>query len=66
MPQLNKILDNLIEYLNVSELKDLCFRLQISYDNLNDSTRNDKARKLVEYCHRHGLVDKLVQECRLI
>jgi hypothetical protein len=50
---------------NLSELKDLCFDLKINYENIAGETLNDKARELVAYCNRRGLLQSLVEQCTL-
>lgn len=46
---------------SLSEIKDLCFRLGISHEDIPGSTRRDKARELVLYCERHGRLPELAQ-----
>lgn len=43
------------------DLRDLAFDLAIEYDDLPGATRKDKARELVVYCHRRGLLPELKQ-----
>ncbi len=49
---------------NKSELRNLCFDLDVLYENLPGDTIDDKARELVDYCNRHDLLPKLVELCR--
>jgi hypothetical protein len=42
-----------------SELRDLVFDLGLDYDNLPGDNKAGKARELVAYCDRHGLIDEL-------
>ena len=49
---------------NESELHDLCFRLDIEYENLNGQTKSDKARELVTFHDRRGLRNKLINQSR--
>ena len=55
--------DQLRQMLGVSlgeiELRDLCFRLEIDYENLPGETKADKARELIAYCERHGRLPEL-------
>src|SRR4029453_7991392 len=44
-----------------SELKTLCFDLDISYENLPGSSKADRARELVAYCERHACTRTLIQ-----
>lgn len=50
----------LAEYFSLSELRDLCFKLNIEYENLSGEGKDDKARALVEHAQRHGLFDTVV------
>ena len=56
--ELHKIL---ITYFNESELRDLCFRLDIDYEELPGSTKSDKARELITYAERNGRYEELVR-----
>lgn len=47
---------------NVSELQALCFVLEIDYDDLPGETKTDKARELVQYADRHGIMARLVAQ----
>jgi hypothetical protein len=48
---------------DVEELKTLCFKLNINYDTLPAEGLAGKARELVAYCRRRGMVDVLILEC---
>ncbi len=58
--KLRRILDT---HFNVGELRDLCFDLDIKYDNLSGDGKKEKARELIEYCERHGRITELVKTC---
>ena len=45
----------LVRHFNLPELKDLCFELGISYEELPYSTISEFARELILYCERHSL-----------
>lgn len=45
---------------NESELRDLCFRLQLDCENVAGQTKRDKIRELVLHTQRHGTLDELV------
>jgi hypothetical protein len=47
-----------------SELRDLCFDLNIDYENLPGQGKGDRARELVEYVRRHKRIAELVKEVR--
>lgn len=59
-----KLSDQIAEYFNAEELKDLCFRLGISYDNLAGETNAGRARELTDYCRRRGRINDLMDTCR--
>lgn len=54
-----KLLQILETHFNESELRHLCFLLEIDYENLPGQTKQDKVRELVTYSERHGLSKKL-------
>ena len=47
---------------NDSELRDLCFELDIDYEDLPGDSQSAKARELVLYARRHGLLAQLVEK----
>jgi hypothetical protein len=49
----------LIKYFNDSELRALCFELNVEYEDLGGTSRSAKALELVTYCERHGLTPQL-------
>jgi tetratricopeptide (TPR) repeat protein len=53
---LYQILD---KYYNEQELKDLCFKLDVQYDNLAGEGKADKARELITYMERRGQLREL-------
>ncbi len=63
MNQLN-LRDQLASYFSESELNDLCFDLNIDYENLPDQTKLEKARELIIYCQRHGRMADLMARCQ--
>lgn len=56
--------DQLVKYFNDNELNDLCFDLNIDYQNIPGQTKQDKARELITYCQRHHLLDDLTKRCQ--
>jgi hypothetical protein len=56
--KLNQIL---IDHFDDDELQDLCFDLNIDYQNLIGRGKSGKARELVRYSERHGLTYDLVE-----
>jgi hypothetical protein len=55
---------NVIEYFDESDLRDICFDMDIDYENLLGQSKRDKARELVAYCERSHRISELVQKCR--
>jgi hypothetical protein len=53
-------------HFNESELQTLCFDLSIDYENLEGNTKDEKARELVIYCQRNGLLPKLLLQCQQV
>lgn len=49
---------------NIEELNNLCFDLNIEYEELRGVTRSGKARELVAYMSRLDRIYELVTECR--
>ena len=56
--------DQITEYFNAEELADLIFLLNIGDGHIGGATNAARARELVSYCRRHGLIDELVAVCR--
>ncbi len=46
---------------SLAELQDLCFELEIDYEDLPGEGQSAKARELVTYCKRRGLLAALVE-----
>jgi len=46
---------------SLAELQDLCFELEIDYEDLPGEGQSAKARELVSYCKRRGLLAALVE-----
>ena len=55
---------NITTYFNASELRNLCFDLNVDYDNLQGEGKGDKARELVAYMERHERISELVEACK--
>ncbi len=45
---------------NDSELRDLCFRLNVDYEDVEGREKRDKARELVTMMNRHGRLPELI------
>jgi hypothetical protein len=46
-------------------VKDLCFDLDIDFDNLPGETKKDIVRELVVYCEQHGRLEELASVCAM-
>ena len=55
---------NLDDYFNETELRNLCFDMGIDYEGLSSGGKADKARELIAHCERHARVDELEHRCR--
>jgi tetratricopeptide (TPR) repeat protein len=54
----------LVDLFNVSELHDLCFDLDIDYEQLEGEDKAGRARALILYCERHDHLPELEAACR--
>ena len=54
-----KLYEFILDHYSLGELKDLCFYLNVVYDDLDGGARKDKARELVEYMARRRRLDDL-------
>jgi hypothetical protein len=59
-----KLRQNLVAVFNDSELRDLCFDMNVDYESLNGENKADKARELIAFCERRQSVPDLVARCR--
>ena len=59
-----KVLELIRQHFSDDELRDLCYRLGVNYEDLPAAGKAGKARELVDYAERHGLVSDLVATCR--
>ncbi len=57
---LPEILERLDWQLNERELRELCFKLRVDYENLASGGKKDKARELIDFLERRGRVDELL------
>jgi hypothetical protein len=58
----SKLRKILVEQFNESEMRDLCFDLNIDHEMLLRETKGDLARELVSYCERHDVSNHLVKK----
>lgn len=56
----NKLLHILTTRFNLSELRTLCFEMNIDYENLAGEGKVDKARELVAYLNRYHRLPELI------
>lgn len=54
----------LVDYFNESELRTLCFDLEVNYESLLGDTIGDKARELILYLRRRDLIQRLLNLCK--
>ncbi len=54
----------LIGHFNEGELRTLCFKLGVEYEDLPPGGRSDKARELITYMERHGRLQALISACQ--
>lgn len=59
-----KLRQLLITHFNNSELRDLYFDLGVSYDDVEGTTKGDKARELIAFCQRHRRLLELQEFCQ--
>ncbi len=60
---LSKFRERIEASYNLEEIRTLCQDLGINHENIPGATSTEKARELVEYANRHGLLGKLVEIC---
>lgn len=59
--QIAHLLHVLDRFFDAGEIENLAFRLNVDFDNLRGGTKNEKARALIAYLDRRGLIDSLVE-----
>lgn len=65
MPSLNvQLRDAITKYFDLDEVRDLCFELDVTYDDLAGDTLSEKARELVLYFDRRQDVTALLGACK--
>lgn len=53
-------------FFDASELRDLCFDLEIDYENIFGNKKSDKARELVKHMERRGQIILLYHQVRRV
>lgn len=60
----NALLEKLVLYFSLEELKTLSFRLNIDYEQVGVVNKEQFAREIITFCERRGLVTELLRQCR--
>ena len=58
------LMESLNRHFNKGELKTLCFELGVDYDDLPGEGKAEKARELVAYVDRHGMLERFIVRCQ--
>ena len=58
-----KLLKLLTQYFNTNELMDLCFTLNIDFDDLPGASKESQVRELLQHLSRRGRIGELVRLC---
>jgi len=58
------VLDGLIHYYSIEDLRTLCLRLGVDYDSLAQANRDVLARELLSFMRRDGRLSDLIHELR--
>lgn len=59
----NHLFDLLRKHIDDNELRTLCFRLEVKYEDLDGNTFTNKVISLIQYCERHKRLYDLIQAC---
>jgi hypothetical protein len=59
-----KLLDTIDQSFNKDELKEVCFRLRVDFDNLPGETKRAQARELIQHFMRLNNLPALLAACR--
>jgi DNA-binding LacI/PurR family transcriptional regulator len=59
-----ELLETLRNYFDDSELRDICFSLNVDYQSLPGASKGDKARELITFLERRERISELVETCR--
>lgn len=61
------LLNELCRHFSMDEFYELCFFLKIDHESVALSkNKRDFARKLIEYCQRHGYLQELIEQCHFL
>ena len=61
-----QLTEKIRQHFNEDELREICFRLKIGYEDLPGSGRAWKARELVLFCERKKRLEELTTACNQI
>lgn len=61
--KLSYLYQKMVRHFDISELQNLCFELNVDYENLNGLNKSDKCRELITYLQRRGRLDDLIEIC---
>ena len=59
-----QLFDQMLAVFNEEDIRELCFRLNIAYDDLNGQNRRAKTISLVEHCHQTNRTAELIVLCQ--
>ena len=63
LSQFDELHQLIYRHFNKPDVRDLCYRLDIKYDDLSAGTLNNKIWQLIDHCHRHGRTSELIGLC---
>ena len=58
------LLENLVRYFSINDLRTISFELGLDYENLKGDTKQVLARELISYCEHRGQIPDLVAVCK--
>ncbi|MCW1969080.1 MAG: hypothetical protein KIH69_013295 [Anaerolineae bacterium] len=61
IPGRRLLFDLICKYFTLEDLKILCFKMYIDYENIPNTTLDGKVSELIKYCERYELVPQLVE-----
>ena len=59
-----KLRQNLIKYFGDTDLRDLCFDMDVDYQCLPGESKADKARELVTHLEHRSRIPELIKRCK--
>jgi hypothetical protein len=58
-----KLRENMYNAFTRSELRDVCFDMDVDYESLSGDTKGDDVRELIALCERSGRINELITMC---